>query len=158
VATSELEIGDAITYAPPPGTSSHDLVTHRIVAIRRDADGERVYRTKGDYNHDPDPWRFRLAAATQDRVSGHVPYVGFVFAALAIRKLRMALIGGPALLAAFVVVLGLWREAGAELRRADERPAWGEVDHVGETAGALSALPAPRAVFVAVPSLTPSSV
>ena len=155
VPTTSLKVGDPITYAPPPGTSNHDLVTHRIYAIRQDSDGARVYRTKGDFNRDPDPWRFRLAAATQDRVAFHVPYVGFVFAALGIRKLRMALIGGPALLAAFFVVLGLWREAGEELRRGgDDRPAWGEVDRGGRHRGPLGPLPAPGPVFVAVPAAT----
>ena len=153
VPTTSLKVGDPITYAPPPGTSSHDLVTHRISSIRQDSDGARLYRTKGDFNRYPDPWRFRLAAATQDRVAFGVPYVGFVFAALGIRKLRMALIGGPALLVAFVVLLGLWREAGEELRRGDDdRPAWGQVDHRGRPLGTLGTLPAARPVFVAVPA------
>ncbi|MGH3993368.1 MAG: hypothetical protein ACRDSN_13015, partial [Pseudonocardiaceae bacterium] len=141
-------------YAPPPGTSSHDLVTHRIHAIRHDADGARVYRTKGDFNRDPDPWRFRLPAATQDRVAFHVPYLGFVFAALGDRKLRMALIGGPALLVGLFVVVGLWREAGEELRRSeDERPAWGEVDHAGRPVAPPGQLPAVRPVFAPVPAV-----
>ena len=157
VATTELEVGDPITYAPPPGTSSHELVTHRIFAIHHDSDGARVYRTKGDFNHDPDPWKFRLPAATQDKVAFHVPYVGFVFAALGVRKLRMALIGGPALLVAFFVLLGLWREAGEELRRSEEGPAWGEVDHDGGPVAGLSPLPAARPVFVGVPQVAPGA-
>ena len=57
VPVDELEVGDVITYLPPPESGVDDLVTHRIVSIDDD-----VYRTQGDANSDPDPWTFRLAA------------------------------------------------------------------------------------------------
>lgn len=118
VATDELAVGDVITYAPPAGASPTALVTHRIAAITRGPNGQRVYRTKGDANAAIDPWRFELRDATQARASFGVPYVGFVFIALADRNVRMLLIGGPALLVAFSVLFGMVREARSESRRA----------------------------------------
>ena len=41
-------------------------------------------------------------------------YVGFALAALAQRELRMLIVGLPALLIAFFVMAGLWRDAGRE--------------------------------------------
>ena len=83
VATSSLEVGDVITYAPPPGMSpNHELVTHRIVRIVPGRGGQRVYQTKGDANKTADRWRFMLPAAEQDKVVFGLPYAGFVFAVL----------------------------------------------------------------------------
>ena len=118
VPTADLHKGDVITYAPPAGESPTALVTHRIFAITRGPAGQRVYRTKGDANPDPDPWRFELSAARQARVFFGVPYAGYVFIALGDRSLRMLLIGGPALLVALSVLLGMIREARAESRSA----------------------------------------
>jgi len=110
VPTSALKVGDVITYDPPQGAPG--LVTHRIAAIDVRRDGTRVYHTKGDANPTPDPWTFTLGARTQARAAFHLPYVGFALAALSDRRLRMLLIGIPALLVALSVLAGLWREAG----------------------------------------------
>ncbi len=109
VPTAGLQRGDIITYAPPAGASPQALVTHRIASITRGPKGERVFRTKGDANEHVDPWTFTLPAATQAKVDFHVPYVGYAFAALAIREVRMAVIGGPAVLIALVTLFGLLR-------------------------------------------------
>jgi signal peptidase len=114
--TAGLRVGDVITYAPPAGASPTALVTHRISAITRGPQGQRVFRTKGDANPAADPWRFELPNERQARVSFAVPYAGFVFVALAQRNLRMLIIGGPALLVALSVLLGMIREARAEAR------------------------------------------
>jgi signal peptidase len=121
VPTRSLDVGDVITYAPPAGAGPAGLVTHRIAAITPQPGGARVFRTKGDANPVKDPWTFTLTRPTQARVAFHLPYVGYALAALAERKVRMILIGVPALLVALSVLAGLWREAGeaaAEARRA----------------------------------------
>jgi signal peptidase len=153
VPVSDLRVGDPITYAPPPGVSSHDLVTHRIFKITRSRKGAQVFQTKGDFNRDPDAWHFMLPQATQDRVSFHVPVVGFLFELLSMRQFRLVLIGVPALLAAFAVGLGMWREAG-DLSDADAAlPGWGSIDHDALPApGALGPLPAAAPVFVGLPA------
>jgi hypothetical protein len=50
-----------------------------------------------------------------------VPYVGYGIAALSARRVRMVVIGLPALLIAIGVLAGLWRDSGAEARAS--RPA-----------------------------------
>ena len=76
VPTSELRVGDVITYQPPPDTGLDGLVTHRIVSITEGRHGEPVFRTEGDTNEAPDVWRFTLDEPTQARAVFHVPYVG----------------------------------------------------------------------------------
>jgi signal peptidase I len=152
VPTSELRVKDAITYAPPPGASSHDLVTHRIFKISTARNGARVFQTKGDANKSADSWTFMLPQPTQDRVEFSVPYVGFVFEVLSMRQFRVFLIGVPAVLAAFAIGMGMWREAGSlNAGDADAMPRWGAIDHDMPAAGALGRLPAAAPVFVALP-------
>lgn len=110
VPVSDLRVGDAITYMPPPGSGPSGRITHRIVWIGSDKFGRQVLRTKGDANEAADPWTFTLDGATQARVAFHVPYVGYVLSALAIRQVRMAVIGLPALLIAFAVLVGFLRD------------------------------------------------
>jgi signal peptidase I len=113
VPTSSLRAGDVITYTPPPGSGPAGLVTHRIASIATGSDGRRVFRTKGDANAAADPWTFRLDNRTQARAAFHLPYVGFGLAALGDRRVRMVVIGVPALLLAISVLVDLWREAAA---------------------------------------------
>ena len=110
VPISALKVGDVITYDPPQGAPG--LLTHRIATIDVRRDGTRVYRTKGDANPTADPWTFTLGTPTQARAAFHLPYAGFALAALSDRRLRMLLIGIPALLVTLSVLAGLWREAG----------------------------------------------
>ena len=107
-----------ITYQPPRGAGPEGRITHRIFAITHDRQGRRVYRTKGDANPAPDPWQFTLSRPKQARVTFHVPFIGYAFAALGIRQVRMLVIGLPALLVAFSLLAGLWRETAAEARSA----------------------------------------
>ncbi len=107
-----LREGDVITFVPPGLTQP---VTHRIVSIRPDGDAELTFRTKGDFNASVDPWDVHLTGPAQARYSFHVPYIGYALAALAIRQVRMLLIGVPALIIALSLLVSLWREAGEEL-------------------------------------------
>lgn len=108
VPVADLRVGDVITYAPPPGESPTELVTHRIAAIDT-VDGERVFRTKGDANESVDPWTFQLEDATQPRVVESVPYVGYGLMALQDRRTRMLVIGVPALAVAALSLIGVYR-------------------------------------------------
>ena len=121
VPTSSLRVGDVITYTPPSGAGPTGLVTHRIASIGTGPDGRHVFRTKGDANAAADPWTFTLPDRTQARAAFHLPYVGFGLAALGDRRVRMVIVGVPALLVAVSVLAGLWRQAGetvAQGRRA----------------------------------------
>jgi signal peptidase I len=118
VATSSLRAGDVITFRPPGHAG---LVTHRIASVRV-VRGQRVFTTKGDANRTADVWgAITLHDARQARVAFHVPYIGFGIAALSDRRVRMVVIGLPALLIALGTLSALWREAGAEARAS--RPA-----------------------------------
>lgn len=100
VPVSDLRAGDVITYQPPRGKKG--LVTHRIVAIGHDRAGRPVFRTKGDANAVADPWRFTLPRPQQSRVRLAIPLAGYPFAALGDRRVRMLVIGVPALIIALL--------------------------------------------------------
>jgi signal peptidase len=117
VPVSELAEGDVITYDPPQSSGVEGPVTHRIVEIKEGRGGAPKFRTKGDANETADPWTFTLNQPTQARVAFHVPYVGYAFAALSIRWVRILLIGLPALLIAMTLLRRMWRDAGEELER-----------------------------------------
>lgn len=117
VPTTSLRRGEIITYTPPPGSGVHEPITHRIYSITNDRFGHTVYRTKGDYNPVPDAWTFTITRPTQAVVAFHIPYVGFVLALLTASRLRLLVIGLPALLIALGIIARLWREAGEELKR-----------------------------------------
>jgi signal peptidase I len=113
VPVDELRVGDVITYTPPPGAGPDGRITHRIAWVGTDQLGRRIFRTKGDANATADPWTFTLDQPTQAKVAFHVPWVGYVFAALSIRIVRMLVIGLPALLLATAALGGLRRDARA---------------------------------------------
>lgn len=114
VPVSNLAIGDVITYLPPSDSGVRDLVTHRITAVGTGEDGRPVFRTQGDANPDPDPWKFSLSGATQPVVSFSVPWVGNLFIALAEPHARMMLIGIPAALIALVALRDVVRAVRPE--------------------------------------------
>jgi signal peptidase len=117
VPTSDLKVGDVITYTPPRGSGPEGLVTHRIVAIRSEG-GKRLYKTRGDANRSVDPWEFELPRPTQARAAFDVPYAGHVLNALSGRQVRMIAFGLPAAIIALMMVLRLWRDAGEAAREA----------------------------------------
>lgn len=106
-----LRAGDVITFVPPGHTRP---VTHRIVSVEPDGDGELTFRTRGDFNEAVDPWAIHLTDPVQARYSFHIPYLGYALAALAIRQVRMLLIGVPAVIISLSLLVSLWREAGEE--------------------------------------------
>jgi signal peptidase len=113
VPTSSLRAGDVITFRPP-GHSG--LVTHRIHTLTS-VGGRRVLTTKGDANRVPDAWgSLTLANAHQARVAFHLPYLGYGLAVLSEKKVRMLVIGLPALLIALSALAGLWRDSAPEGR------------------------------------------
>jgi signal peptidase len=102
VPVEDLRVGDVITYVPPAESGIDNLITHRIVEI----DGA-TFRTQGDANPDVDPWTFELTAANQARVTSSLPYLGFLFIALADRSTRIVLIGIPAGIIALISLVEL---------------------------------------------------
>lgn len=96
VPVAALQVGDVITYMPPADAGVDNLVTHRISEITTGENGTPLLRTKGDANVDVDPWTFQLVDDLQPVVSFTVPYLGYVFMALADPAVRILVIGVPA--------------------------------------------------------------
>jgi signal peptidase I len=118
VPVAELRTGDVITYVPP---TSPDPVTHRIVAIEPGPDGAQVFRTKGDNNEKADLRPFTLREDAQARVAFSIPFLGWLFIALAMPEVRMLALALPAVLLALWMAAGVWRHGGrlvAEQERA----------------------------------------
>lgn len=105
---SALQVGDIITYLPPPDAGIDTLVTHRISDISEAESGELLFRTKGDANEEADPWTFSLDAETQNVVRFSVPYLGTVLTRLADPDLRRIAIGVPAGVIALGAVMELF--------------------------------------------------
>jgi signal peptidase len=101
VPVEGLREGDVITYV-----HRGERLTHRIAAVGPGP----VFRTKGDANAAPDPWRFTLPAGEQPVVRFHVPLAGYLIAALSIRWVRMLVIGLPALVVGLLMLRRGWRE------------------------------------------------
>jgi signal peptidase I len=143
VPVADLAVGDVITYLPPADSGVSNLVTHRITAARDQADGGRVFRTQGDANPDPDPWRFTLDQGTQARVAHDVPQIGYAVIALSDRETRMLLVGVPA----GIVTLLCLAEAARALRPRRPRPESSPVVATVPTPRVPSSLPAPRSAL-----------
>lgn len=108
VPVSELQVGDIITYMPPPDSGINELVTHRIDSIEATEQGP-LFRTRGDANASADTWTFLLQAPTQARFEVAVPHVGWAMIALADKDLRMLIIGVPAGAIALISLLEVTR-------------------------------------------------
>ena len=120
VPTSNLNVGDVITYSPPASSGVDGLITHRIVSTNDHGKDGISYRTKGDANPKADPWRFQLDQPTQAKAAFAIPYIGYGIAALSMLPIRMIIIGLPALLIAVALIARMWREAGEEARAQNE--------------------------------------
>ena len=118
--TDQLRTGDIITFVPPGHSAP---VTHRVIAIDVGRDGQRIFQTKGDFNEAADPWKVNLDGPEQARYVFQVPYLGYVLAALAIRNVRMLLIGLPAVFIAISLLWSLWKQAGDEVKRQEAEAA-----------------------------------
>lgn len=127
VPVSDLEVGDVITYQPPPDAGTTSLVTHRIVDLEPAEGGGTLITTQGDANAKPDPWQFQLLDERQPVVEFSVPHAGWVFIALADRTTRMLVIGGPA---ALIALGALGQLVGGMRRSRDDRdPVPAVADH-----------------------------
>ena len=119
VPTSQLRVGDVITYIPPASSGVTNLVTHRIVSAQHGPKGV-VYRTKGDANPSIDPWTFTLDRPEQAVVEFDVPHVGWALLYLADPSHRKLVVGVPAGLIALVSILEAFRNARREKRAGDQ--------------------------------------
>lgn len=105
IAPDEAELGDVVTFRDPEDQSR--LITHRVVAIRRDG-AHFWFRTQGDANNTTERWRV-AAAGELGRVAYVVPWVGHA-AVLARTPLGLSLfLLVPLLLLAAEELWRIWR-------------------------------------------------
>jgi signal peptidase I len=108
----QLRVGDIITFHPPGGSVA---VTHRIIAIESGSNGGVAFKTKGDFNEEPDPWNpITLNEPQQARYVFQIPLYGYLLAGLTMRNVRLLLIGAPAFIIALSMLWSLWAKAGEE--------------------------------------------
>jgi signal peptidase len=86
-------VGDIITYRSQSGSDS--LTTHRIVEVNREESLRFV--TRGDANNVNDP-NMVLAENVVGRVTGSIPYVGYVMSFVQTRQGLILLIFVPGVL------------------------------------------------------------
>ena len=104
---SNLQIGDVVTYQLRSGEP--EVVTHRIVGVGGDANGRRIFTTKGDNNPQADP-KPVLAEQIRGKVWYAVPYIGYVNQAITGKQHIVAVyvVAGLLLIyAAWMIVSGL---------------------------------------------------
>lgn len=110
--TADLEVGDVITYVPPPDAPIDQAVTHRIVDIATNPDDTLTYTTKGDANQTVDSWTFQLADEQQLVMQTAVPHLGRPVLFLSDPGTRRIVIGVPALAIALLSlrdIVRIWR-------------------------------------------------
>jgi signal peptidase len=101
VDPAEIHLGDAVTFQIASGKP--DVVTHRVVAVRPDVNGNLEFLTKGDANQVADP-DWRPAESVRGRVWYAVPHLG---------RLNTLITGHQRQLAVYGVAGGLVLYAGA---------------------------------------------
>lgn len=75
VDASEINLGDVITYQLESGKP--EVVTHRVVAVGTDAEGGRIFTTRGDANDGDDPEPVRPVQIV-GKLWYSVPYIGWI--------------------------------------------------------------------------------
>ena len=129
---SQLAVGQIISYQIP--VQDRRVVSHRVVSVKRLANGTVQMQTKGDHNPGVDPWTAVVSDPQVWRVVAVVPRLGSVIQALRGPGLRTVFVYvGPAALALFLLA-GIWRkseEPGAsETKEAPVEPSAGTLDAV----------------------------
>lgn len=93
VQATQLKVGDIIVFQEPDTAGT--MVTHRIYAIRSDAQG-KYFVTKGDANAVPDNWQIPVSGSGWEAFS-HVPVVGYILWDIQSGWTRVLLIIVPAI-------------------------------------------------------------
>ncbi|RVW00078.1 signal peptidase I [Rhodococcus spongiicola] len=106
-----LEAGDAITFQKESGNP--EVVTHRIIMVRQNSQGERTFVTQGDANpvRDANPV---VPEQVRGKVWYSVPYMGHVNTLITgqQRSLMVAVVVGALLIYAGSMFIGAARDRG----------------------------------------------
>ncbi|MFC7446750.1 signal peptidase I [Rhodococcus daqingensis] len=105
-----LVAGDAITFQKESGNP--EVVTHRIIMVRQNSQGETTFVTQGDANPSPD--NPIVPEQVRGKVWYSVPYMGYVNSLITGKQRALMItivVGGLFVYAAFMFV-GAFRERG----------------------------------------------
>lgn len=103
--TSDVRKGDVITYAIPIGDRHTE--SHRIVKVLKRG-AHPIVVTKGDANHEPDPWNAKLTGSSVWHYRARIPYLGYAVIVLRMPFVRvLCLVMLPLLLGA-IVLARIW--------------------------------------------------
>lgn len=109
-APADIQRGDVITFNDPDKTAADtQRTTHRVVNVSR-ADGEYIFRTKGDANEEPDPGTVTDAQMV-GRVILALPLMGYVLAWLSSLPGFILFVLAPAALLIGNELWTIWEEA-----------------------------------------------
>ena len=105
---SSLKTGDIITYKIP--VEDQRVETHRIVELKRNADGGTTVRTKGDANNGADPWQATIQGDTVDVQTATVPYLGTIIRSLREPAVLMVLTYVAPGILVLMLLARIWRK------------------------------------------------
>lgn len=113
----ELREGDVITYRGRQGDLAGKMITHEIIAIQGEGDGERII-AKGIANPDPDP------AITRNDVASVMVYktvvIGFIYSIISSTWGFWLLVVAPLVILIASEIVTLVREIKKEGEKTDE--------------------------------------
>ncbi|WP_245828052.1 signal peptidase I [Sinomonas mesophila] len=112
--TSQLKVGDVLTYHIPVGDQR--VETHRVIEVTRPGDGTTLVRTRGDANNGLDPWTAVITDNAVYTTAAVVPHLGDAIRFLRQGGVSTALMYAAA--AAFVAVAlhSIWRREARPAR------------------------------------------
>ena len=118
VAPADVAIGDVVTYQLTAGEA--EVVTHRVVAIGNDGQGERSFQTQGDTNEAPDEEWVR-PVQLKGELWYAVPYLGHVNDLVNGRQRQMAVYVVASLLLCYAAFMftGSVRDRGRSREEAE---------------------------------------
>jgi signal peptidase len=105
---SSLKTGDIITYKIP--VEDQRVETHRIVELKRNANGGTTVRTKGDANNGADPWQATIQGDTVDVHAATVPYLGTIIRSLREPAVLMILTYAAPGVLVLMLLARIWRK------------------------------------------------
>lgn len=111
VDATDVKIGSVVTFQIESGKP--EVVTHRVIAVRMDAQGKPEFMTQGDANDTPDP-DWRPAAAIRGEVWYAIPHLGRLDGVLSsdTRQLGIYAVAGVLVVYAGLNLLGAARDRG----------------------------------------------
>lgn len=120
VGAEQVAVGDVVTYQLRSGEP--EVVTHRVVSVGVNGDGERIFRTRGDANSVADETWVR-SVQLRGEVWYSLPHLGRVSTLMPgdLRRALVLLVAAVLLTYALVMFHGAAREARQGLHRRIER-------------------------------------